>query len=260
MINFGIIKETLSSLFLKESNQYGDTNAAYKSYVELLKNSEILKQEFKVYKTLEDTKFENREIAKIFLEKILEPFKSYTYNEVTTEITKLKNLVTNPEKLEDDKSMLFTSIDNLILSSTKDGIFKPDVKDNFEKSLNTVLTYITQPQVLENQFEEEEEMSEEELGYIKSDEIMEKSLELYENEYSEQLNETQKDFIGKLFKTTDEEKPLIFEQIKQHVINKLTEDTDSDEQLINECIAKIVKMKFNENLFYENVTDLLDFC
>lgn len=258
MINFGIIKETLSSIFINESIETGGVNSTYKGYVELLKNSEILKQEFKVYKTLEDTKFENKDIAKVFLDKILEPFKNYTYNEVLNEVAKIKNLVSNPDRVEESKRELFMAIDNLILSSTKDGIFKEPVKSNFEKSLNTVLTFITEPQVLET--EDEDEISEEELGYIKSDDIMEKSLELYEEEYSEHLNESQKEFIGKLFNSEDSEKPLVFEEIKRYVINKLTEDTESDEHLINECIAKVAKMKYNENNFYDNITDLLEFC
>jgi hypothetical protein len=258
MINFGIINEALNSLFVNESIENGGLNSTYKGYVDLIKNSEILKQEFKVYKTLEDTKFENKDIAKVFLDKILEPFKNYTYNEVLNEVAKIKNLVSNPERIEDTKRDLFIAIDNLILSSTKDGIFKEPVKNNFEKSLNTVLTFITEPQVLET--EDEDEISEEELGYFKSDDIMDKSVELYEEEYGEQLNEMQKEFIGKLFKSEDNEKPLVFEQIKQHVLNVLVEDKTSDPQLIDSCIAKVTKMKFNENNFYENVTDLLEFC
>lgn len=258
MINFGIIKETISSLFINESIENGNLNSTYKGYVELLKNSEILKQEFFVYKTLEETKFENKEIAKVFLDKILDPFKNYTYNEVLNEHAKIKNVVGNPNKVDDDKRELFIAIDNLILSSTKDGLFKKEVTNNFEKSLSLVLDFITQPQVLET--EEEYEISEEDLGYIKSEDVLEKSMELYEDEYSSQLNDVQKSFINELFKSTDEDKVIVFEKLKKHVIDTLVEDTTSDEHLLNECIAKITKMKFNESTYYENVTELLEFC
>jgi len=248
-LNFGILKENINTLLLTENF---DNTSSYKGYVDLLKTSNILKNEFFIYNTLENTNFNNKEIAIVYLNKLLDPFKTYTYNEVCEENKKLANVVTNVTPITDEsKKIFFEAINNLILASTQDGIYK--IKD-FEKSMEVVLTKITQPEVLESEINDETDID---MGYIKSDELYETSLKIYEETFFESLNVKQKEIISEIFSKDENEYNVIFEEVKKHVINSLTDDIENDEETINECIVKISRTKYNPGNFYNDITDFL---
>jgi hypothetical protein len=247
-LNFGILKENINTLLLTEN--FDNTNS-YKGYVDLLKSSTILKNEFFIYNTLENTNFNNKEIAIVYLNKLLDPFKSYSYNEVCEENKKLANVMGDVKPISDEsKKLFFEAINNLILASTQDGIYK--IKD-FEKSMEVVLTKITQPEVLESEINDDEI----DMGYIKSDELYETSLKIYEDTFFESLNDKQKEIISEIFSKDENDYNLIFEEVKKHVIDSLTDDIENDEETINECIVKISRTKYNPTNFYNDITDFL---
>lgn len=259
-MNFGFIKNKINSLFLNESEDFKNTNKVYGSYVELLKNSPVLKQEFYVYKTLEDTKFENKDIAKMFIEKIFQPFSSYTYSEVKNENDKLKNIIGNDVNSVDDenKKSFLESINNIILAYTKDGLLKDDVKSTFENSMNCILNTVTQPTVLEKGEDDEKNDIIDELGYdVSSEELAEKTYDIFKDEYQSELSEKQMKYVSELFDDNVDECDL-FEKVKKEVIDGLVDDKESDEQMINECIAKVTKMKYKKESFHEDITNLLE--
>lgn len=257
-MDFGTLKDKFNSLFLNENEELKKDNSSYRDYIELLKTSPILKNEFYVYKTLESTKFKDKDVAKLFLSKLLEPFKEFTVNDVNNEHSKLKNVLpSNNYNVDETKHVFFKSIDNLILASTKDGIYKPEINNNFEDSINVVIHNITDGNVLEK--DDVDNLKIEELGYeINSDELYETSVDLFNSEYSDELNEQQIEFLNEILSVEKEGEPVLFERIKKYVIDKLAEDVTSDKQMIDECILTVTRMKYNESNFNDDSTNLLE--
>jgi len=213
-------------------------------FFDVIKTSPILQLEFKVFNNLENKNIDNELIATRYIDNNIKLFEVYTIAEIDAERLKLNAFLLEhvvPKLTEASYDLkridLYNAIDTLITESLND-YDKVNV-DNIHDSFEIVLNHIKTPKI-QTLVENHE---------VKS--VDENVIEIAINKFNEKydtLNESDKNLLKRLIKSTDEEKQILLEEYKTDCLTIL-EGTDKSkyEEKFAKAIQRIKEMSYKTN-------------
>ncbi len=222
-------------------------------FLHLIKESPILRTEFKVLNNIENKTIENEVSATRYIDNNIKLFEIYTLNEVLEESKKLKNFydASEGDYINDykDKIKLYESINNLIIQSLND--YEDVDVDTMHESFNHVLEHIKKPK---NKKTNENIIDLENIN----ESIIKIAIEKFNNKYKS-LSENDKDFLYNLIETNEEKKKELFEEYKKENIRILNETNEN--HLIDrkhKALEKIKSMNYNKDTIDDDLIKLYE--
>lgn len=245
-INIGIVNLVVSkklkdayfnNALIEESKQV--TN----DFFTVVKSSPILQLEFRVFNNLETKHVENDLSATRYIDNNIKLFEVYTLFEIAKEHEKLKPFLTEDVEIDNNKVKLYIAIDNLIKESLSN--YDDIDVDNIHESFEVVLTHIkTQKKnLLEN-------------VDVINDDVVEIAVDKFNEKY-DSLNESDKNLLQVLIKSTPEEKQELLETYKNENLAILEGINKSNyKDSVTKAIQKIKEMVFNSEKVDDDIISL----
>lgn len=226
MENFGKIKAIQATKYISESSA-----ESISKFMEIVKNSSKLQNEFKIYKSLENAHIPNEALAIKHIDRNIA--KRGVLSE--SELEKIQKFNEESISIDSTKEKLYESIHTLLHNNIDD----PDIQHN---AYMNVLNHIQNNKPVEINETSSFELPEN----VNSELIIEMAVNKFNEKYSS-MNEDEKNLFNKLSTANLEEKKQIFESLKEETI-KLTNDGDTNgiEDKINEAIESINNLPFDE--------------
>lgn len=215
-------------------------------FFEVIKSSPILQLEFKVFNSIEGKHIENELFAKEYVDNNIKLFEVYTLDEIETERAKLNDFISEDIlPVNDEKIELYNAINTLITESLKvsDEI---DV-DSIHESFTYVFNHIKTPKkaLLENVDVE-----------LINEDVIEIAVEKFNEKYSS-LDESDRNLLRILIKSTTKEKKIILETYKTETLTILEGiDKDNVQDNITKAIQKIKEMAYSKKNVDDNIIGL----
>jgi len=251
-VNIGIANLIISNK-LKESSfnnkLIGESKKIAFDFFEIVKNSPVLQLEFKVFNNIESKHIENELFAKEYVDNSIKIFEVYTIEEIEAERQKLNPFI-NEDVLpvDNEKIQLYMAIDTLIKESLKVSD-KVDV-DKIHESFTLVFNHIKSPKkaLLENV--DVEPLNED---------VIEIAVGKFNKKYAS-LDESDRDLLRTLIKSTTEEKKALLETSKTETLAILEGiDKKNVQDNIAKAIEKIKEMVYDSKNVDDNIIGLHDF-
>ena len=234
MENFGKIKTIQSEKYLNETS--ADTIS---KFMDIIKKSNKLQKEFKIYKSLENAHIPSEILAMKHIDRNVSN-RTMLHESDLDKIQEFNEDIS----IDPDKEKLYESIHTLL---------HDDNPDNIHESYVYVLKHIqnNKPIVEENVIEYPKGVDRE---FI---------LEMAVNKFNERyglMDEDEKDLFNSLSTTSYTEKKELFESLKKETID-LTNDGDNNgiEDKINEAIDSINKIEFSEETANSSIIKLTNY-
>jgi len=251
-VNIGIANLIISNK-LKESSfnnkLIGESKKIAFDFFEIVKNSPVLQLEFKVFNNIETKHIENELFAKEYVDNSIKIFEVYTIEEIETERQKLNPFISEDVlPIDNEKVQLYTAIDTLIKESLKISD-KVDV-DKIHESFTLVFNHIKSPKkaLLENV----------DVEPINED-VIEIAVGKFNKKYAS-LDESDRDLLRTLIKSTTEEKEALLEISKTETLAILEGiDKKNVQDNIAKAIQKIKEMVYDSKNVDDNIIGLHDF-
>ena len=126
MSNFGVIKDTFTNLLIESyTTENKSGKDLYKGFIKLLKEDEILKKEFMVYKNLESKVIQSESLALEYIKENINFFRRYDKNLIKESNGKLKTLLGENQTV--DTKSYYDSLNTLIsavnVAHNKGGVY-----------------------------------------------------------------------------------------------------------------------------------------
>ena len=251
-VNIGIANLIISNK-LKESSfnnkLIGESKKIAFDFFEIVKNSPVLQLEFKVFNNIESKHIENELFAKEYVDNSIKIFEVYTIEEIEAERQKLNPFI-NEDVLpvDNEKIQLYMAIDTLIKESLKVSD-KVDV-DKIHESFTLVFNHIKSPKkaLLENV--DVEPLNED---------VIEIAVGKFNKKYAS-LDESDRDLLRTLIKSTTKEKEALLETSKTETLAILEGiDKKNVQDNIAKAIEKIKEMVYDSKNVDDNIIGLHDF-
>ena len=248
--NIGIANLVVSNN-LKDSyfnhNMIEESRKITTDFFDVIKSSPILQLEFKVFNNLENKTIENELVATRYIDNNIKLFEVYTISEIDAERKKLKPFLWETQyPIHGNKMQLYNAIDSLINESLNDydKIDVDLVHESFEIVLNHIKSSKTQTIV--------EAVENKEINV----DVLEIAITKFNEKYNT-LNESDKNLLKRLIKSSDKEKQELLEEYKTECINLLEGvNKDSFEEKILTTIKKIKEMKHNFKTVNDDIIEL----
>lgn len=249
MKNFGKIKNhiinSLTKSYINESLQE-DKNL--KKFLDIVKESEILRTEFSIYKNLEN--YSNTKMGSEYLDANISLIKKYAPNEIISEHKKLIELfgIEKLDEVDPKQATLYESITNLIF---------------LENGVNTVNKLVEAKGVLLKQFNDNDikrrGLSKTEIKdqKILSDIAKQKIKEKFEGK----ISEDELKIVNAIIKGDETLKETIYKDLVkeclEYVNGEITSaDIDRKEKLLN-VKAKLLESTYNSETFKEDAKKVI---
>lgn len=252
MYNFGEIKETYNKIYLDSfSTKDSKKKKVFEYYIQKLKESKILKEEFDLYNQLQNINFSNELDSQIFIDESINVIKNFNQSEVdkihndligelekngysicenTNQITSLFEQILNTKKEYKNLSIITESITKLR---------KTLVKESFqEKEIEKAVALPTN--VLSNLL-----------------------VNKFNSKYGE-LDESSKKLIKVLLNGSEEEKSELFNStLKECVelVNNKLKESQNDLELKDKLLQtkeRLLEMSFDRDTYSDNLTKLVE--
>ncbi len=244
--NFGIIKTTFTN-YLNESEDVVARDS-FKKFMQLIKESELLKGEFKFYKNLEEKYQPNDVLAAKYIDDTIKQFTNQglaTFKNLSEEHSKFKVLVEGLKtKVSPAKKELYEQIHTLLFESLRP---KMDV-DQLNEAYSFVMEYIknNKPKLVES--------TEDSYENIPKDFLIRKAIEKFNDKFAS-LNEDDKVLFKTIISEDVDIRSNYFKTLKNGILSTLSEYDKVDDS-INEAVDKLNKMNFNETTYIQDVLTL----
>lgn len=253
-MNFGTIKDIFATQ-LVESQLSGDETGKnlYKKFIKTIKENEILKSQFIVYKNIENKYFNNEVVASDYLKENISVLKNFTKEEINEANTILVNILESggvnvtPESYRELHNCLHT-----LISEEKSAKNINKMHESFETVKDWLMV---------------EKVREEKSEYVKEGVDPKKFLEIVVGKYNEkysELSEEEKRLV-KVLREGDESsiKSLMSDLIKENIslVNSHLENYGGNIEMkarLLETKDVIYRMVDNEDSFTENVLKLYE--
>lgn len=255
--NFGCIKDSLvknaSSLYLNENK----IDNSLKTFLNTVKSSPILTLEFIVYKNIENKSIKDDNLATRYIDENLSMLKSFTKKEIMEEHDKLNNFINEDYIINEDKKLLYESIETIILENAKDNKFKN--VDKLHSSFENILNYIKTNN--KNDIQESKSIFEEYKDkYLYTDFIFNSAIKKFNEKYSH-LSEGEKRILKVIINENKDNKENIFNDVIQETLDTIDSHLkdEQDPNISNKLIRvknKINEMKFNEDTLIDDFVKL----
>jgi hypothetical protein len=251
-VNFGFIKDSLvrsaTSLYLNENK----INDKLKQFLNIVKNSPILTLEFIIYKNIENKFISDDVLATRYIDENISLLKNYTRKEILEENLKLTQFV-NENEIPNDKSILYESIDTIIIENAKDNKLKniDKIHTSFENILNHIKTNNKIIEESKSMFEEYKDK------YLNIDFIFNNAVNKFNEKYSH-LSEGEKKVLKVIIAENVENKKSLFNELINETTIKVDNLLKMEES--SETSNKLIKVKDKlSNMSYNNDTIVDDF-
>lgn len=252
--NFNILKKTISKI-LFESNNTGnkELDAVWKTALNEIKASPILKTMFVVYNNIESSKFKDKDTAEIFLNENLFSFGSFSKEAIIKDTQKIYNILKEHISPTDSKDEVF----ELILESTKDR--KLSRLAHKAELFNTLSNKLT---VAENLMEAEVKQDN---GVITDPAVINRAIEILNEKFSF-LEDGEKEIVKAFVTKNETHKQEIFENLVKtnlkFIKRNLFENEGGDEELVGllkESEQELLNMKYTPEVNVQDYVKLLEF-
>jgi hypothetical protein len=264
--NLGIVKTSL----LSNLNE----TASIKQFVNLLKESPLLKLEYSIFENIASKHIPNEDLAIKYIDENIKLLKDagFTRELFEVENKKFLPLVEGVKFSNTDKRELFEKIHTLLYESLPGK--KTTNVNKLHDAFTVVLEYVKTnvPNVIVETIELPTELA----GINANEFIVGKSIEAFNEKYAGMLSEDEVIVLKSVIAESISAKETTFNMIKENTISFLSEfitelkgkeDADINEQRevstyierTNQSIEAINKMKFNESTYLNDVTKLIDF-
>jgi hypothetical protein len=244
--NFGKIKDNFNNILaeniiIKDNNK----NKLFKTYLQALKENEILRTQFMVYNNLENTFETDAGKAVLFVKENIDLMSKYKMKDILEANTKLANLIT--WDIVDEANDLYENISNLI--------FTKRVSSNINvivESTDKIVKYIlnNKPRVIIEQ-----------IGLPNS--VISNVMVTKYNEKYESLSESEKKILKVLISSNESEKKEIYSQLVRECIDLINEklstaDLNAKDKLLQVKDKLLNTIQAIDEDFSKNISKLVE--
>jgi hypothetical protein len=252
MYNFGQIKETYNKIYLESfTKKDSKKKKVFEYYINKLKKSPILKEEFECYTSLKNTNFSNELDSLIFIEENINIIKRFNQKELSSLHKDLvDHLVKNKYKLvesTDEKIVLFESL----LNTEKNSKNLSKITESITKLRNALVKEVS------------EEKDVNESVSLPTNVLSNLLTNKFNSKYGD-LDETTKNLIKVSLKGSEKEKTELFDSTLKEcieLVNVKLKESISDLELKEKLLQtkeRLLEMSFNEEKYIEDLTKLVD--
>lgn len=209
-MNFGILKDTfLGKLIESYVNETEDGKLMYKKFLKALNENEILRNEFIVYKNIEEKKLDNDFNASMYIRENVSLFKDFTKKEIVKANKLLADILKECGVSDfSENKPFYESLHNLICEKKT-----VDTLDLLYESFNKVKNFVLEDKISIENVDSKKYVTEN----VEPNKFLEIVVKKYNEKYNSELNEEEK-LILKVIKSND-----IQEQ--KNVINQIGKET-----------------------------------
>ena len=250
MKNFGLIKEYITKQFTKSLlNENENDKNIFKNFIKEIKNSPLLKTQYRIYSNLENKYIKEENKATRYINENINLFNKFKYKDLLNENKKLfdKFIINENKENCPCTQKLYENLDILIKESIKE---QPDPQKKYN-AFENVLDYL----MTENTSKEDENKYKYKLNndtFFSNNRIIEMAINKFNDKYS-YFNDNEKQIFKVLFENDNQGKEKVFNKIKKENINqikrKIVESNDNKE--LSDKL-KLVENKLNEMFYSEN--------
>ena len=252
MYNFGQIKETYNKIYLESfTNKDSKKKKVFEYYINKLKQSPVLKEEFECYSAIQNTNFNNELDSQVFIQENVDVIKNFDQGELNNLHNDLANhLIKNKYTLVEstnDRIVLFESL----LNTEKNSKNLSKITESITKLRNALVKEVS----------EEKDMNE---SVSLPTNILSNLLTNKFNSKYGDLDETTKNLIKVSLNGSEKEKTELFDSTLKECVElvnvKLKESTDDLElkQKLLQTKERLLEMSFNKEKYIEDLTKLVD--
>jgi len=252
MYNFGQIKETYNKLYLESfSTKDIKKKDVFKFYVNKLKTSDILKEEFECYNSIQNSFFKSELDSQIFIEEninIIKNIDQNLLNDLHVELLKkIKDSGYELVESADEKIILFETLLNLEKKS---------------KNLTKITESITK--LRSSLVKEDIQTEDENVNISLPTNVLSNLLANKFNSKYADLDENTKNIIKVSLNGSEEVKNELFNStVKECVelVNNKLKESQNDLELKDKLLQtkeRLLDMSFNEETYIENLTKIVD--
>ena len=245
MVNFGIIKDTFNNILSESIIKKNDKGKKiFRSYIKLLKENQILKTQYFIYKNLESKKFTLESDAKSYIIENIDLLKKIDKEKINIHNKKLLSLLKNKEMIKEN-SELYNHID--ILTSTKKD---PTTLDKIYNSINYIKNRMLKEDI-EVVTEEYESVN------LPPSVLTKMAVNRFNSKYAD-ISEDEKEILKSILNGSEENKKNVYENLKIECIDlidkKLQENTDLDmKDKMLKVKDKLLRLSYNPNTYVDNI-------
>jgi len=245
MVNFGIIKDTFNNILSESIIKKNDTDKKiFKKYLKLLKENQILKTQYFIYKNLDSKKFTTESDAKFYIKENIDLLKKLDKEKINIHNKKLLSLLKNKEMIKEN-SELYNHID-ILVSTKKD----PTTLDKIYHSINYIKNRMLEESI-EVVTEEYESVN------LPPSVLTKMAVNRFNSKYAD-ISEDEKVILKSILNGSEENKKNVYENLKIECIDlidkKLQENTDlgmKDKML--KVKDKLLRLSYNPNSYVDNI-------
>jgi len=253
-VNIGIANLIVSNKlkdFYLNNNLNEESQELTTKFLNIVKNSPILRLEFEVFNNLENKHIENELIASRYIDSNIKLFEIYTIKEIDDEREKLNTFLNEePKIIDNNKILLFNAIDTLIKESLND-YDKIDV-NNIHEAFSFVLNHIKESK--ENSLNENIDIDLNDLN----EEVIEIAVDKFNEKYGS-MNEDDRNLFQNLIELNDNEKQELLENYKNENLQLLESiNKDGIKDNIAKAMQKIKEMKYNKTKIDDDIISLYE--
>lgn len=252
--NFGFAKAIVSNKLGNEFLNEGEVKSKdlVRKFLTIIKESDLLQQEFKIFETIENKHITNDALATRYIDETIKLFENFTKQEMFNAHESLSEFIDESFiDLDPKKKKLYEALDTLLYEKAKGG--NPDI-DAIHEAFESVLDYI-KTNVPTKSDDNKSILIDESIDL---EDVVNKSIEKFNKKYSV-LNEDQRTILNKLVFGNNDEKKELFESLKTENITILSQiNKNGIEDKINESISRISKMEFNQDTLVKDVVSLCE--
>jgi len=250
--NFGVIKATFTNYMNESENLLA--KEMFGKFMNMIKESKVLRTEFEIYKNLESKYIPNENLAIKYIDENIATLSAISVRKkFAQENDKLQSLMEGLEvKVSDRKKELYSHIDTMLSESLADE--KSTDVDTLHESFSFVLEHIknNKPKLVETNNLGVE------FNHAPQEFLIKKAIEKFNNRYSS-LTESDRSIFKSIVSNNPSLKQTVFENLKSQTLESLTSLIGESSQMndkINESITKINTMSFNNETYSSDVISL----
>jgi len=244
--NFGKIKNTYNSILVESISNKNDNKNLFKNYIKLIKNNEILKEQFLIYTNIENKIESDRFKATEYVKESINLLNKYSKLDIADANAKLVTHILYEFDVDYDKNELHEAITTLIFTDKN-----AKSLDKIMESTDVVVNYI-----LNNKPKEiNEDLN------VPNSLLLSLSVDKFNDEYDD-ISESEKKVIQAVLTNDISEREVMFKEFIQECLTsvdgKLIEEGDITikEKLLN-VKDKLMKFNFNNDTYQNDMSKLL---
>lgn len=254
MYNFAEIKETYNKLYLESfSSKNNKKRKLFEYYLNKLRKSKILKEEFECYNSLQNSKFDNELDCQIFIEQSIDVIKNLDKKQLNEEHKDLINhLNESGVSLCKDTNEISIIFENIL-----------NTKKEF-KNLNKITESIIKlRKTLVKEGSQVNEKEVEEIIALPTNVLSNLLVNKFNSKYSD-LDESTKKLIKVSLNGSEKEKNELFNSTLKEcleLVNNRLKESESDLELKDKLLQtkeKLLSMSFEKETFIENLSKLVE--